>query len=225
MKILKQTGFIILILGLAYMPLFINGCTHDDEMDTIIPPTTFEYGDDFVSTSDGYTFDHTHSSVRWETAYFGTAALLTGRFNDFALDVDFTQNAADISSLSGWVTLTSVNTGEPGRDQGCLMGTFDVATQDTATFVSTSITEDGKGGYIVEGELNFHSVTAPVSGTLEYAGTTYYDENSGVRNAPLYLSGFIVEFEFLAKSIFGIESDNIADGVKIIASGQFKKPG
>jgi hypothetical protein len=55
-------------------------------------------------------------------------------------------------------------------------------------------------------------------------GTTFFDEDSGVRNAPLNVSGFIVEFEFMAKSIFGLESDNVADRVKVIASGQFKKP-
>ncbi|MDX1685496.1 MAG: YceI family protein [Saprospiraceae bacterium] len=206
------------------MPMLINSCTHDDEAETVIPPAQYEYGDDYVSTQDGYTFDKTHSSVRWETAYLGSSALLTGRFNEFELDIDFFEGESDMTSLSGSVVLSSVNTGEPGRDEGCLLGTFATDVSDEATFESTEVTEDGKGGYNVTGTLTFHGVTSPVTGTLEYVGTTFFDENSGVRNAPLNVSGFIVEFEFMAKSVFGIESSNIADRVRVIASGQFKKP-
>lgn len=224
MKSLIKFPFILLILAIGYLPLLINSCTHDDEPLTVIPPSTYEYGDEYVSTLDGYTFDKTHSSVRWETAYLGTSALLTGRFNDFALDIDFFEGESDLTSFTGSVVLSSVNTGEPGRDGGCLLGTFATDVSDEASFASTEVKEDGKGGYTFTGELTFMGVTSPVTGALTYVGTTFFDENSGVRNAPLNVSGFVAEFEFLAKSVFGLSSDNISDRVKVIASAQFKKP-
>jgi hypothetical protein len=62
--------------------LFMTQCTHDDEVMTPdgLDPTPVERGDDLISFSDDWSFDKTHSSIRWETAYLGTAALLTGRF-------------------------------------------------------------------------------------------------------------------------------------------------
>lgn len=215
--------FAMAVVGFFFLSE-VTSCTHDDDPLAQIPDSTFEYGDDLVYVSDGYNFDKTHSSVRWETAYLGSAALLTGRFNQFEMSIEFDESNPENTSLFGKVTLSTVNTGEPGRDQGCLLGTFDVATSDEATFTSTSVTADNKGAFNVEGTMEFHGVTAPITGKLIYVGTTHFDENSGQRGAPLNVAGFIVEFEFAAKSVFGIESGNISDNVKVIASGQFKQP-
>ena len=100
MKSLIKYPFILLILAIGYLPLLINSCTHDDEPLTVIPPSTYEYGDEYVSTLDGYTFDKTHSSVRWETAYLGTSALLTGRFNSFDVAIEFDEDNPENSSDS-----------------------------------------------------------------------------------------------------------------------------
>ena len=213
------------IVFTVFMSVFlINGCTHEDDITVDIPDSTFEYGDDVVMTDDGFNFDKTHSSVRWETAYLGSSALLTGRFNQFEFDANFDQQDLNNSSVSGTVVLSSVNTGEPGRDEGCLLNTFNTDVSDQASFTSTSISEDGMGGYDIEGELTFNGVTSTVFGKMEYIGTTLFDENSGVFGAPLNVAGFVIEFEFSAKSVFNIESGNIADRVKVIASGQFKQP-
>lgn len=227
---MKITRILVLIGALSTLFFFfsqVSSCTHDDDPLVQIPESTFEYGDDVVKVSEGYVFDKMHSSVRWETAYFGTSALLTGRFNSFEMSIEFDEANPANTTLTGKVTLSTVNTGEPGRDAGCLLGTFGIengnAASDIATFTSTKVTHDKKGKFDVEGEMNFHGVKAPIKGKLTYVGTTFFDANSGVRNAPLNLSGFMFDFEMGAKSTFGIVSDNIADNVKIIASGQFKK--
>ncbi len=213
--------------SILFMLSEISSCTHDDDPLSQISESTFEYGDDIVEVSDGYAFDKTHSSVRWETAYLGSSALLTGRFNDFEMSIDFDQKTPTNSLITGKVTLSTVNTGEPGRDAGCLLGTFGIvdgdAASDEASFQSTKISHDNRGGFDVEGVMSFHNVEAPILGKLNYVGTTFFDEASGVRNAPLNVAGFILEFEFAAKTVFGIQSGNIADNVKVIASGQFKK--
>jgi polyisoprenoid-binding protein YceI len=217
-------SFRFIILSIFLGVFLINSCTHDDDDIILIDPSTFEYGEDVVSNTDGFNFDKSHSSVRWETAYLGTAALLTGRFNSFAFTTEFDQNDLEGSSVTGSVTLSTVNTGEPGRDAGCLLNTFATAVSDEASFASTSITEDGKGAYIIKGDLTFHGVTSEVAGTLEYVGTEFFDVDSGINGAPLSVAGIIITFEMNAKTIFGIESGSIADRVVVIASGQFKKP-
>ena len=201
----------------------LNSCTHEDDPLAPIIDSTFEYGNDAVSSADGYNFDKTHSSIRWETAYLGTSALLTGRFNNFECTVDFDQDSPENIFISGKVTLSSVNTGEPGRDAGCLLGTFGTDISDEASFKSTEFKLDNEGAYTFTGDLNFHGVESSISGTMEYQGTTLFDENSGIHGAPLNVAGFVVRFEFNAKSVFGIESGNIADRITVIASGQFKK--
>ena len=220
----KSFSLRFLILSIFLSVFLINSCTHDDDPIGLIDPSTFEYGEDVVSTSDGFNFDKTHSSVRWESAYLGSSALLTGRFNTFAFTTEFDQLDLEGSSVTGSVTLSTVNTGEPGRDAGCLLGTFGTDISDEASFASTSITEDGQGAYIIKGDLTFHGVTSEVSGTLEYAGTEFHDVDSGIFGAPLNVAGIVITFEMNAISVFGIESGNIADRVVVIASGQFKKP-
>ena len=220
----KLNGFLMFISLSFIIGMFsVNSCTHEDDPLAPIIGSTFEYGNDAVAIADGYNFDKTHSSVRWETAYLGTSALLTGRFNNFEFSIDFDQDSPENIFISGKVTLSSVNTGEPGRDAGCLLGTFGTDISDEASFESTEFKLDDEGGYTFTGDLNFHGIESSISGTMEYLGTTLFDENSGVHGAPLNVAGFVVRFEFNAKSAFGIESGNIADRIVVSASGQFKK--
>lgn len=210
-------------LLLAVMLVSVK-CTHEDEVLQDIIDSTYEYGDDIINEAEGYEFVKVHSSVTWETPYLGTAATLTGRFNSFTLAIDFDENNPENTSLSGSVVLSSVNTGEPGRDQGCLLGTFgtSVGGTETATFESTSVEKDGEGGYIVTGDFTLKGVTAPITGKLTYLPKTFFDAGSGVNGAPLWVAGFIMEFDILANSVYQLNSGNIADRVHITCNGQFK---
>jgi len=219
--------FVSLIVGFFFLAE-ISSCTHDDEFFDDLPTSTFEYGSDMVKVSDGYNFDKTHSSVRWESAYLASSALLTGRFNNFEGTIEFEQDKPENISFSGKVTLSSVNTGEVGRDAGCLLGTFGIVDGDESTdealLVSKSVSFDNNGGYNVVADLTFHGVTSEVDVKLNYAGITSFDENSGIFGAPLNLSGFTAEFQFNALTTFGIESSNIADVVNVKLNMQFKQP-
>lgn len=215
---------IITVLSIILGAFIVSSCTHEDAGDVIIPPSEFEYGKDKVSTNGGYSFDQGHSGLQFETAYLGTSALFSGRFNNFTIDIDFDQEDLPNSSVFTKVILSSVNTGSPGRDAGCLLGTFGTDVSDSATFVSTVIEEDGNGGYTIMGDMTFHGVTSSVSGTLDYIGTTFFDEASGIRDAPLNVAGFTVTLEMKAKSIFLIESSNIGDLVVIRGNATFKQP-
>jgi len=216
----KLTTIILITLGL--LGLFTTQCTHDDVEIPVegFPPV--ERGDDIVSFNDGYFFDKTHSSVRWQSLYLGSAAQLTGRFNEFEIDLEFDEaNPANIV-VTGKVTLSTVNTGEPGRDQGCLLGTFGVDESDEAIFVSKSAAfdESDPTGYIVTGDLTFHGVTDEVIMKLTYLGTDFFT----LRDVPTNVSGFEAQFEINALTVFGIESGNIADRVVVNMNAQFKQP-
>lgn len=224
-----KTKFIFTCLfALSFLFITSNCSREDDIIEDIVGD--YEYGDDVVSEGivysgfNGFTFDKTHSSVRWESEYQETGALLTGRFNSFAMAIEFVENDPDNIELNGSVVLSTVNTGEPGRDEGCLMGTFNTSVGGTeeATFQSTSVEFDGEGGYIVTGEFEFNGTTDVIVGVLKYTGSTLKDRGDQDESNDYYLAGFIMEFDILAKSVHGITSGNIADRVHIICSSQFK---
>lgn len=225
---MKNNKFILAFLaGIITYAVLIHStsCTREDEVIGIVDPPNFEYGDETVKVSEGWAFNKTHSNVMWETDYLGVAALLTGRFNLFNAVAEFDEDNPENSTLSGYVVLSSVNTGEPGRDAGCLLNTFATAVYDTAKFVTTSIEFDDLGGYNAFADVTFHGVTKNIPVKIHYISATHFDENSGVGGAPFYIAGLTGVFEINAKSDFGIESTSIADRVRITVNTQFKKAG
>lgn len=226
---MKKHKFILAFLaGIFTYAILIHSlsCTREDQVIGIIDPPNYTYGTETVKTSEGWTFNKTHSSVLWETDYLGVSALLTGRFNTFNATAEFDEDNPETSTLSGWVVLSSVNTGEPGRDAGCLLTTFGTTTiSDTAKFTTTSIAFDNLGGYTAHADLNFHGVKKDVTMKLIYTKATHFDVASGIQGAPFYIAGLTGQFEISAKTDFAIVSPNIADRVKITVNCQFKLPG
>ena len=220
-----QTPILIIALFVTSFGYFI-ACSHDDEL---VPPPgaiNIQRGSDVIKVTDGWTFDKTHSNVMWETAYMGSAALLTGRFNQFGFrSFSFDESNPANTSFEAWVRLNTVNTGEPGRDQGCLLGTFGTAAglvdevNNLAVIKSTAVqlsTTDK--GYLVTCDLTFKGVTKSVTAKLNYVGKTLI-----AAATPYQLAGFNLEFQFLAKSDYAIVSTSVADKVTIKCNGQFKK--
>lgn len=218
-------AFLLGVISYA-MLIHSSSCTREDEVVGTIDPPNYTYGTETVKTSEGWTFNKTHSSVLWETDYLGVSALLTGRFNTFNAVAEFDEDNPETSTLSGWVVLSSVNTGEPGRDAGCLLNTFGVTTiGDTARFTTTSIAFDNLGGYTAHADLDFHGVKKDVLMKLTYTKLTHFDLDSGISGAPFSIAGLTGQFEINAKTDFAIVSPNIADRVKITVNCQFKRAG
>lgn len=220
---MKNNKFIFAFLAgiIAYaIMVHSSSCTREDEVVGQIDPPDFEYSSETVKMSEGWTFDKTHSNVMWETDYRGVGALLTGRFNSFGASTEFDADNPETSKLSGYVVLSSVNTGEPGRDAGCLLTTFATATYDTAKFETTSIEFDNLGGYNAKANLTFHGVTKEVPVKIYYIDSTHIEGTN-----PYFLAGIAAQFEFNAKSDFLIESANIADRVRIRINTQYRKAG
>ncbi len=151
-----------------------------------------------------WTFDKPHSNVNWQSKYMDySSGMLTGRFNNFSFMPKFMFNETDLNacSLNAWVQLSSVDSGEPGRDGvgKCLRSYMGVTYLDTlktvtdpisdsAWFNSTRFVRSGTG-YAVFGNLRFNRYRAPSGnpdGTpiirpaimyLTYNGTSDFDTN------------------------------------------------
>ena len=198
---------------------YIVGCTHEDEILSSQGPK-IERGTEKISLANTNTsFDKAHSNVNWSSKYLGVTSLLTGRFDNFGFyTFDFDEpNAAGIH-FSAWVWLNSVNTSEPARDDGCLLGTFGttaaLTTEDenlaiiTSKSVELSTTDKG---YNVKADLTFHGETHEVTCKMNYDGKT---------EAGVY--GFSLQFQFLAQSDFGIVSTSVGDNADVKCNAVFK---
>lgn len=235
--------------NILFVSMLVLQCQHEDDPEPV-PVTGVTRGTESLSctnctplasngaSSDFNTsgvpsgvwyFDKSHSNVMWETAYKGAGSLLTGRFNYFVLtDVTLDEQNPAGMSFSGYVRLNSVNTGEAGRDGGCLLTTYGTAAAKTtepeniATITSTGITyRESDAGYNFTANLTFHGVTKAVSGTLYYETQTHFDGSTPTNGYTI--AGLEAEFEFLALTDFLVESTNIDDRVTVRINALMRK--
>jgi polyisoprenoid-binding protein YceI len=238
---MKPVKIGIVIAGLFAVGLILSQCKHDD---TIVPakgpdPDNIVRGTESIScltctplvsngaSSDFNTSaipsgqwycDKSHSNVMWESPYKGVGSLLTGRFNYFVLEkVVFDETDPTKIEFQGYVRLNTVNTGEPGRDGGCLLTTYGTAvgktteSENIASIKTTSVKySETDAGYIATADLTFLGVTKSVSVKLDYEKQEHFD------GAPGYtVSGLEASFVFNAISDFGLVSTNIADQIEV----------
>lgn len=167
--------------------------------------------------------DVPHSAVNWKSAYMGSAAMLTGKFSWFAVN-KFTFDEQDASKISfvAKVLLNSVDTGQPLRDDGCLLATFltdgtsvmepvNIATL-TSTSTSLNLTD---AGYTVLADLTFLGVTHAVIIDLDYLGVNDYETYTMI--------SFAAEFQFNAITDHALSTDLVSDLVTINLNLNFKK--
>ena len=214
---------VILISGYAYL-----SCTHKDALVSTNGPK-IERGTHKLNfiTDPKVSFDKQHSNVGWETAYLGGLSLLTGRFDTLGMtSFNFDESNAAGISFESWVWVNRVNTSESARDKGCLQTTYGVTTSMTTEAANVAIiksksvelsTDDN--GYIVKFDLTFHGVTKELTGKLLYDGMIVTGSGATAKN----VYGFTFTFQFLAKTDFGIVSNNIADLVSVKCNAIFRQ--
>lgn len=184
-------------------PLVSNGASADFNTSAVPPGTWY--------------FDKSHSNAMWETPYKSLGSLLTGRFNYFVLqNLNFDEGVPTNISFEGYVRLNTVNTGEPGRDGGCLLTTYGTDATKTTEIenIASLITIPGTGrysatdeGFFVDANFTFHGVTKKV--VVKF----YYEKQTD--QGTFYMAGISAEFEFLALTDHAISSTNIDDHVKV----------
>lgn len=100
----------------------ITGCTDPSALNynpnATVSDTVCIYSSDLDDTTRSWTLDKSHSNIEWETDFKDLGySLLTGRFNDFDIDITFNEKDPTKTTIDAWVVLSSNNTGESGRDK------------------------------------------------------------------------------------------------------------
>jgi len=116
--------------------------------------------------SSTWVADPMHSEVDFSVTHLSISNV-RGRFGK--VDATLVYDAKDVSksTVKATIDITSVNTGEEGRDKHLKTPDFfDTASFPTATFVSTAVSKSGAKLY-VHGNLTLHGVTKPVVLTVE----------------------------------------------------------
>lgn len=215
-------AIMILLSGAIY-----TSCTHDDDIAPSAGPQV-EFGNTIVTSGvNKWKLDKSHSSVLWETAYLGQSGLLTGRFNNFFVtSMSFDESKPENTSFEGAVRLNTVNTGEPGRDAGCLLGTFGTAAgltdepNNLATLKSKKVEKSKTDkSYIVTFDMTFMGKTKEYTGKLNYVPVANIPASGTAAAYDVF--GLQLEYQFFAKTDFGIVSPNIADKVGITLNMNF----
>lgn len=221
-----KNPYLIIVLLFTILGCVIS-CKHDDEILSLAGPK-IERGTEVLSLTDArVSFDKTHSNVGWETMYLGGLSLLTGRFDTLGFTTfSFDEANPANTNFEAWVWINRVNTSEPNRDKGCLQTTFGVNTgmgNEAANIAKIKTTKvelsTADKGYIVSFDLTFHGVTKSLTGKLNYSGKSI--TGTGATEKTVY--GFSFDFQFLAKTDFGIVSNNIADKITVKCNAIFRQ--
>lgn len=113
-----------------------------------------------------YTVDTVHSNVIFKIRHAGVSNFY-GEFTGFSGQVRFDKGDFTTSSVSFEIEIDSVDTDNGKRDDHLKGADFFNARQyPTATFKSTSISDNGDGTYAMSGELTLYGQTKPITATV-----------------------------------------------------------
>lgn len=121
-----------------------------------------------------WTSDPMHSEVDFTVRHMGVSNV-HGRFGAVKATIVYNETDVTKSTVTATIDVSTVNTGEAARDTHLkTVDFFDVATNPTATFVSTSVWREG-GHLKVGGNFTLHGVTKPL--VLDVEGPSTPIEN------------------------------------------------
>ncbi|MFZ9594665.1 MAG: YceI family protein [Bdellovibrionia bacterium] len=116
-----------------------------------------------------YKIDPGHSNVGFTATHL--ISRVNGSFKEFSGSLSFDSAKPEASKVSAEVTVATVDTNEPKRDQH-LQGAdfFDAAKFPKMTFVSRKVSVEAKNRFKMQGDLSLHGVVKPVTFDVEYLG-------------------------------------------------------
>ena len=115
-----------------------------------------------------WTIDPVHSEVSFVVRHM-MVSKVRGRFDKFEGTIVTAPDPLQ-SSVTATVDLSSVNTGEPNRDNHIRSADFfEVESHPTLTFRSTGVRPDGDD-FLLDGDLTIRGTTRPVTLKLEVNG-------------------------------------------------------
>ncbi len=115
-----------------------------------------------------WTIDPVHSEIGFSVRHL-MVSKVRGKFTSFSGDIVTGESPAD-SSVTATIDLSSIDTGNPDRDNHIRSADFfEVDQHKTMSFRSTSVRRDGED-YILDGELTLKTITKPISLRLQLGG-------------------------------------------------------
>jgi len=256
MKLINNKMLMALLMVISALGI-IAGCTHKNEpvpvpVSTAVVITHGKHvhlaGVTAGDTSQ-WKFDKAHSAVNWSSPFEGVGAPLTGKFNQFGIvnvtsgqmqnyttssqplaDTSwaFYENQPEKTHFAGYVQVNQVNTGEPGRDGGCLVstlgttaivaGTQNLTVSNVAMIKTTSVAFDPTSNdYIVNFNFTWQGkltapLTEPIVGKLSYVPERFFVDHEEF--------GLVLKFQINCRD-FGVTSANVADIITIEVHANF----
>ncbi|MFH0256744.1 YceI family protein [Vibrio rumoiensis] len=111
-----------------------------------------------------------HASVNFRVSHLGYS-FTQGRFNDFEGTFSYDPANVEASKVNVVVNTGSIDSNQADRDKHIRSDDFlDVSKYPKATFTSTKVTDKGDGKLVVDGNLELHGKTVPVSINAEFIG-------------------------------------------------------
>jgi len=206
-------------------------------------------GNMVAGDSNQWKLDKVHSNVMWSGNYVGAAGLLTGRFTQFGMhDVTpakmmsystsgqplkdtswaFYESDPAKTYFNGYVQINTSNTGEPGRDTGCNIGTLgttkiipgvqNLVDSNLARIKTTKVEFDPlSNDYFLTFDLTWRGKLAAAK-TISIVGRLKYIPKAYVSNYAVF--GFQLLFQFNCRD-FGITSTSISDKINMECNMNF----
>lgn len=159
--------------------------------------------------------DPVHSSVEFQVKHLGIATV-KGQFKEFEGTLEV---GPDGPRAYGTVKTASVDTREPQRDEHLRSADFfEVDTYPEIDFYSTAIRPTGEDEFEIDGALEIHGVTRPITLTAEIEGTE--TDMQGNDRVGLSASAQINRSDFNIKFNAALGSGNVvvSDKVKILVN-------
>ncbi|MEQ9165006.1 MAG: YceI family protein [Fulvivirga sp.] len=104
-----------------------------------------------------------HSTIQFSVPISNGLTRITGKFNEFTIDIELIDNDIANSRISAIIKVNSVNTGIIGRDEDLkTKDFFDSEKFPEITFVSDKIEKNGNE-FIAHGQFQMHGVTKAIS--------------------------------------------------------------
>ena len=116
-----------------------------------------------------------HSTIQFSVPISNGLTRITGKFNEFTIDIELIDNDISKSRFSAIIKVNSVNTGIIGRDEDLkTKDFFDSEKFPEITFISDKIEINGNE-FIAYGQFQMHGVTKTISLPFRVTGQSGED--------------------------------------------------
>jgi len=111
-----------------------------------------------------------YSTIQFSVPISNGLTRVTGKFNEFTIDIDLVDNDITKSRIKAVIKVSSLNSGNAARDNSLMTSVFfDAKKFPFITFISDQIVKKGND-YVALGQLQMHGVTRPIELPFKITG-------------------------------------------------------